>query len=116
MPRATQVEMDRGEGNGALSYYVVQTFTELNGQLVPEMPLDASSASEAANLALAFRSCKAGVIAFEWAEERRHGRFVIPYVLAAFGRVPEECEAWVRTGSTEKRTPRRKTSPSAVVG
>jgi hypothetical protein len=91
-----------------IPYYVVQTFAEVDGQLVPDMPLDASSASEAANVALAFKSCKAGVIAFEWVEEMRHGRFVHPFVLAAFGQIPEECQTWIKTGAKEERAPRKK--------
>jgi hypothetical protein len=82
----------------------VQTFTELDGELVPDMPLDAASASEAANYALAFRSCKAGVIAFEWSEELRHCE---PFVIAAFGQIPDECSAWIRDGDEEK-TPRKR--------
>ena len=88
--------------------YVVQTFTEEKGALVADMPLDVSSASEAATLALAFKPCKAGVIAFEWSEEMRHGLLVEPYVLASFGRLPEECAAWIRGDAEDKRSPRRK--------
>jgi hypothetical protein len=90
-----------------IPYYVVQTFTEVEGRLVPDMPLDASCASEAATLALAFRSCKAGVIAFEWSGEMPHRRHAPPFVLAWFGRLPEECLAWIRTDEVEK-TSRKK--------
>lgn len=90
-----------------IPYYVVQTFTEENGELVADMPLDVSCASEAATLALAFKPCKAGVIAFEWSDEMRHGRRVEPYVLANFGRLPDECLAWVKTDD-EERTPRKR--------
>jgi hypothetical protein len=85
-----------------IPYYVVQTFTEVEGQLAADMPLDASCASDAATLALAFQPCKAGVIAFEWSGEMRHGHYVPPYVLASFGRVPEECVAWTKPKEEEK--------------
>jgi hypothetical protein len=90
-----------------IPHYVVQTFTDVNGALVPDVPLDASSASDAASYALAFQACKAGVIAFEWSEEMRHGRYESPYILARFGRVPDECAAWRPADREEERTPRK---------
>jgi len=97
-------------------HYVVQTFTEADGRLIADVPLDASCASEAATLALAFRSCKAGVIAFEWSGEMQLGRPTEPFVIAAFGWIPEECQVWVRTGGVEERTPRKRASLTAVAG
>jgi hypothetical protein len=97
-----EIEMGTSGGQPA-PCYVVQTFTDLDGELVPDMPLDVSNASEAANVALAFRSCKAGVIAFEWSGAMRH---LEPYVIAAFGQIPDECSAWIRAADDE-RTPRK---------
>jgi hypothetical protein len=97
--------MEGPDGVLSAPCYVVQTFTDLNGQLVPDMPLDASNASEAADFALAFRSCKAGVIAFEWSGEMHSGRYDPPYVLARFGRIPNECRAWMLGGSIKRKRP-----------
>lgn len=91
-----------------IPYYVVQTFTEIDGRLVPDMPLDVSSASEAANLALAFQTCKAGVVAFEWTEEVRHGRHMPPFVLASFGKLSGECADWLRPDEPEDKTTRKR--------
>jgi len=89
-----------------IPYYVVQTFVLVDGELIAELPLDASTASEAANFALALKPYKAGVIAFEWSPEMRGGRYEPPYVVACFGQVPDECMAWLEV--QEERTPRKR--------
>lgn len=94
--------------------YVVQAFTEVDGRLIADVPLDASDPSEAAQLALDLLPCKAGVIAFEWSTRLERGQYLPPYVLARFGQVPEECQDWVTVAGPEERTPRKRTSPSAV--